>query len=704
MNKSKAKIEERILQFLKKHQGYTFKQRLIYKKLGLTPDLYHQFKNILKALSERGEIERGHKNVFSIPEQKERIIGKISFTTRGFGFVSTDSGEDIFIGAYDAAPALHHDMVQIALYKNRRGKNAEGKVIKIIERSKEPLFAVIKKVQKRWVAVPEIPAPTPHFLIDEIPNNLREGQLVELMGVEWESAYESPIAKIKQIIGIPENPRDDLTIIKRMFRLTEKFPLRVLQEIEQLLKSPVDNEGAIKRLDLRNREIFTIDPEDAKDFDDAVSLEPLQGDRWLLGVHISDVSHYVVANSALDREARRRSFTTYFGSSVVPMLPEALSNDQCSLKPGEDHLTFSALITLDNEGQVIDYQFSQSIIRSKRRFSYKEVQAILDGQKNDPLQPILIQMQQLSTKLYQRRKAAGSVDFDIPEPIFQLTVDGIPYDIKLREYLASHRLIEEFMLLANRIVAEWAANRIKNAKLPFIYRIHERPSKEAIEGLYDILDRLGKHYRRPQIFEPQNLNQIIDDVQMLPFKNFVEQISLRSMAKARYTHNPISHFGLAFRYYTHFTSPIRRYPDLIVHRLLKTYLNRIDNTDIAHYRRSLPKITKHCSELEIKTLEAERAFMKIKQVRFLASKVGQWFTGVITGVMEFGYFVEISDFLIEGLVHVRTLYDDYYQYDETQHTLKGRKSGRIFRLGDNVKVKVNVVSIPDRRIDLEWGE
>jgi len=698
--RSEETIETLVLQFLNRHKGMPFKQKKIAREIGITSDNYVHFKQIMKMLTDQQKIEKYEHSLFRVPDDSRLIEGVISFSGRGFAFVKTDSGDEIFISADGTSNALHLDRVLIEKYTHSRGLRPEGKVVKIIARSERQILGTLQRKNDRWIVLPAYPAAVAEIDLVEASGGLKEGQLVELENIEWDDTRVRPRATLKNILGFPENPQDDLNIVVKMFRLSDRFAVKVLQEAEEL---PEVSSSAKGRLDLRQKEIFTIDPPDAKDFDDAVSLEKTGDGRWLLGVHIADVSHFVRPGSALDRDARHRGTSVYLGENVIPMLPERVSNELCSLKPKVDRLAFSVLMTLNEAGIIQEYSFAESIIRSVQRFSYEEVQAILDRGEG-PHHKTLEEMRQLSRIILSQRNSAGSIDFDIPEPVFKMGPGGIPMEVMPGERLDSHRLIEEFMLCANKSVAEFIAIRRKKDKLPFLYRIHPQPPEEDIIELYQILKGLGVNVRQSPRPTPAVLQKILHDVQGMPYKNFIEQVTLRSMSKAIYSHLPLSHFGLAFRYYTHFTSPIRRYPDLIVHRLLKNYLGEHTAADIAFYRRSLPQIANLATEREIQAMEAERAYRKIKQVRFMADKVGNWYKGIISGVREFGFFVSISQFLIEGLVHIRTFEDDYYIYDGENHLLHGRRGRRKFRLGDEVMVKVTEVSIRERRIDLEWGE
>lgn len=702
MTKSKQTLEEKIVAFLKKQQGSAIKQRRIAKALNISSAQYPQFKEILRALADSGKIERRPKNCYLIPQKGQTVTGTISFSSRGFAFLNSENEPDIFIGSYDTLTAFHGDKVLVERYKKQSGKNPEGRVLQVLERSQQPLFGTLSRRGQDWVVIPEMPAPLVSIVIQNEIAGMQAGQMVELRNLIWDDRKSAPQAQIKQILGAPEEPRDDVPILLKMHHITPEFPEPVRKELNNI-DAKISAAVLQERLDLRNWEIFTIDPATAQDFDDAVSLTQNNNGNWELGVHIADVSHYVRPGTALDRAARDRSTSIYLGETVVPMLPEKISNEICSLEPDKDKLSMSVIMTVDREGDVLNYRISPSIIRSAKRFNYREVQEIID-KKSGPFSEAILKMHRLSMLLRKKRFESGSIDFDIPEPIFTLGASGIPTEIKPSERLDSHKLIEEFMLLANRKVAEYIAINRKKEKLPFIYRIHPAPTDEAVDNLYDLLRRLGMDFRKPDPVTPNDIRRILLEIENLPFKLFIEQIALRSMAKARYAAETGQHFGLAFPYYTHFTSPIRRYPDLIVHRLLKLYSRAVSSQDKNYFRSALPKIADLSTENEIRAMQIEREFIKVKQIRFLANKVGNWYAGIITGVLDFGFFVEISDFLVEGLVHVRTLEDDYYIYDEQNHTLKGRRNKRTFRLGDRVMVKIASVSVKERLVDLEWGE
>jgi len=695
-------LRQQLLQYLKAHKGQAFKQRRLANALHIPASHYPEFKQLLRNLADNGQIERGRRNSYRLPDSSKYVAGIISYTARGFAFVQTDDQTELFVPARDAAPAWHHDRVLVERFIHQSGKREQGKVIRILQRANEPLFAVLVKEDHLWRAIPENPAPLVRIDIWGDESHFCAGKMVELTRFVWDSAQNRPRAEVKQILGTPLDARDDLIILKKMYRLPTEFPARVMKAA-QAIKALYPDSIAAQRRDYRGQTVITIDPPEARDFDDAIGLIKNPDGSWLLTVHISDVSHFVPHDSVIDLEARRRGTSIYFTDDFIPMLPERLTTDLCSLQPGVDRYTLSVELRLDSRGAIDQCNIVSGVIRSARRFSYTEVQHILDRGEGD-YYALLADMRQLSRQLNDLRSASGSIDFEIPEPVFSLDREGVPLDIKPSVRLESHRIVEEFMLLANRSVTDWVHRLDASRIRPFIYRIHEPPTARSIKGLYEILGRFGLSYRQPEKFLPIHLRQILLDIEELPIKHYIEQVALRSMTKASYSHRPSGHFGLAFSRYTHFTSPIRRYPDLMVHRLLKRYLNGVGETEIRYFRRALPPIARQCSTMELRALEVERAYIRLKQIRFLAQKIGQWYAGYITGVVESGFFVEIADYLVEGFVHVRTLSDDFYQYDEVNHQLRGQRQGRRFRLGDQVKVRVHSVSVAERRIDLEWGE
>jgi ribonuclease R len=530
----------------------------------------------------------------------------------------------------------------------------------------------------------------------------RDGDKVVVEVRAQDSGAGSPVGAVSEVLGRQGDPSVELAAIAHRFGLSIEFPAAVEAEA-RAIPAAISGEEIALRLDLRDRVCFTIDPEDAKDFDDAVSIELDTEGNYLLGVHIADVSHYVTKESHLDREALARGTSVYLVDGVIPMLPERLSNHLCSLREGVDRLTYSALMTVTPRGAVKDCSFRKSVIRSRRRFTYEEAQAVIDAQAGAFSAELLL-MTRLATVLMKKRFREGSIDFSVPEVKFILNETGYPVEIKARERLFSMRLIEEFMLLANKSVAAAVrAMRVANVELPFLYRVHDLPDPEKVRELLEFVRHLGLDVR----LEPsssQSFQRMIESLRDAPESAVVQEVTIRSMAKAVYSEKNIGHFGLGFAMYTHFTSPIRRYPDLIVHRMLFDYQQGRKEAVLRTYGKRIVDIARHSSERERLAVEAERASRKIKEVEYMQRHLGDEFDAVISGVTAYGLYVALVPILVEGLVHVRSMEGDFFEYDSRRKALVGRRSRRVYRLGGMVRVRVARVDSVEKQIDFVMAE
>ncbi len=695
-------IKERILKFLKKRQNKAFRTKEIAKKLGLFEEYKSGIlKKILNDMVDKGEIVKLPRNKYKFKISPKILIGRLIVNPNGYGFVEIEEGsseiKEVFIPPRFIHTAIDGDKVAVSIIGKGKGELAEGEIVDIIERGRRVITGVLSKKKGIYFVIPDDKRVIRDFYINEKnvkKFNAKVGDKVAIELVDWIDEGFSPEGRIVEVLGrAGENDAEILSIAMK-YDFPTRFPDEVLKEADEIPDEIPESEYK-KRLDLRELICFTIDPEDAKDFDDAVSLEVLPDGKYRLGVHIADVSFYVKEGGEIDMEALTRGTSVYLVDRVIPMLPEKLSNEVCSLNPGVDRLAYSVFMIVNSRGVVEEYSFHKSIIRSKRRFTYEEVQEIIETGEGD-FAEIILEMNKLGKILTKKRMREGSIDFEIPEVKFRLDEDGRPIEIIKKVRLDSHRLIEEFMLLANRTVAR----HIGMMKYPFIYRVHDLPDPAKLKNLAEFVRKLGFKFDIDSKPLAKSIQKLLEQVKGTEYEYLINDIAIRSMAKAVYSDKNIGHFGLGFKYYTHFTSPIRRYPDLVVHRLLYEYSKgKVSEKRLNEIAQKLPQICRHSSEMEIKAMEAERESVKLKQVEYMKEHIGKVFDGIISGVTNFGLFVEINDILAEGLVKLRDMTDDYYIYDESQYALIGKYTKKIYRLGDKVKVRVVRVDEISREID-----
>ncbi len=635
--------------------------------------------------------------------RSSRLTGRLVMNRRGFGFVQVEGmEEDVYIAPSSLRTALHGDLVSIVVFarplKGRRAgeeRRMEGEVVEVLERTVTSVTGRLETGRRFPFVVPDDERITRDIYVSsEDAAKARNGDKVVVELHPWKDEHLNPEGTIVEVLGQSGDARVEVMSVARSFGLPLSFPPAAVREAQGLPAQPTV-EDLRGRIDCRSMSCFTIDPEDAKDFDDALSIEQLPAGSARLGVHIADVSHFVREGTALDREAYARGTSVYMVNEVIPMLPERLSNDLCSLKPDVDRLTYSVFMDVSSDGKVEQTKIGKSVIRSARRFTYEEVQKIIVSRQG-PHAADILRLHGLSKVLLEGRRKQGSIDFDTGEAKFRFDASGLPTAIVKKERLDAHRLVEECMLLANKTVAEHIGRVRSGTPKPFLYRVHDVPDPARLKELAGFVKQFGYTLNVHSGVTPRALQKLLDQVEGSEVENVINEVALRSMAKAVYAEKNIGHYGLAFKYYTHFTSPIRRYPDLVVHRLLFHYDR---GEDPAALREALPSIARQSSDRERLAVEAERASVKVMQVEYMKRHLGDEFEGVIGGVTDFGLFVEINDLLVEGLVSVRDLDDDYYLYDEKHYALRGRSRGRTYRLGDTVRVKVVSVDSEKRKID-----
>jgi ribonuclease R len=693
-------MKKEIKAFFKKYPSISIKTRELAKKLNLHEEhSYAELKQVLYNLTLEGYTEKQGKRYQLKKASSEKLTGTLQIVNSGdYGFVIVKDQvvKDIFISGKNLETAFNGDIVEVALIKIQRGRNLEGEITGIVERKRKEIVGILQKDKSGWFIKPDDDKIHRNIYIPEAKlNRAKTGEKVVASNIEWKSQQLNPEGEIKEILGKAGSYDTEIASIAREFGLSYKFPSKVIKETD-LIADKIPVSEIKKRLDLRTKNIFTIDPADAKDFDDAVSVEILPDGNLSVGIHIADVSHYVREDTALYEEALNRGTSVYIVGKVIPMLPERLSNGICSLVPGKDRLTFSVIVELTPRFSIVSYEIHKSVINSKRRFTYDEVQKIIETNEGDFSEDIL-QLNRISSAFREKRMKKGSINFFTPEVVFKLDKNGVPIDIIIKEIKESHNLIEELMLLANQIVAGHIKAGANKKILPFVYRIHDLPDKEKVMEFARFVKSLGYHFDPNSANKTKQFQQVLEEVKGSEVEAVVNEVAIRSMAKAIYSTKNIGHYGLGFKYYTHFTSPIRRFPDLIVHSLIYNFNKDITGKGIA--QEELEEICNHSSAQERNAVNAERLSVKLNQIEYMKSKVGEEFHGVVSGVTHFGIFIELNQTLAEGLIRLRDLEDDFYVFDQNNYCITGKRTGKRIRLGDKVNVKLIRVNEEKRAID-----
>lgn len=704
--KTKTRSNKSFIELLKSnfdknpHKVYSIKR--LFKNLKVRhKSAKVQLVDDLEKLTDAGFIVMDSNGDFRRNIEIPSYEGVVDFVNPRFAFIICDDLEnDIWVDSRDLKFALDGDRVRVQVTGQGRGDRLEGKVEEVLERRRNEFVGKIEMSERfAFVVADNKKMHLDIFIPQKGIKNAQRGDKVVVKIVEWHTAKNSPVGVVKEVLGQAGTHETEMHAILAEFDLPITFPEDVLNESNRI-RSRVTKTEIAKRRDMRNTTTFTIDPADAKDFDDALSIRPIGDKRWEVGIHIADVTHYVRPNTALEKEAQARATSVYLVDRVVPMLPEKLSNDLCSLRPNEDRLTFSAIFELDEKGKVYKEWFGRTVIHSDRRFDYEEAQTIIEKGKGDFADELQL-LNRIAKELTKERFRRGAINFETTEVKFKLDEKGKPVGIYTKERKDTHKMIEEFMLLANRKVAEFIYKQ-QPGKQPktMVYRIHEKPDSEKLANFSTFAKKFGYDIATQGKAMASSINRLIERSGGTPQQNILQSLAIRTMAKARYSTEIVGHFGLAFEHYTHFTSPIRRYPDMMVHRLLQRYLDGKRSESREEYEQKC----KHSSDMEKRAADAERASIKYKQVEYMELVEDKAYPGVVTGVTEWGVYVEMNETKCEGMIRMTDIVDDFYELDSENYRLIGKRYKRIIAFGDDVVVRVKDTNLERRTIDLVFAD